>query len=319
MPEDTPLPVHVDQAIDWLVQRRFGELDAVRERQFQHWLLDDPRHALAWERVAGLGDEFATLPSTLSRRTLDGQRRLQGSRREHLKLMATLAIGGGLLWGVREPLGLPTLLADSRTGTGERRTLLGSDGSRIQLDTASAIDLRYSPEQRQLTLLQGQLSLATNAQDHRPFRILTRLGVLTTDNAELLLGEREGGLRLAVRHGELILSGPGLPARSVHAGEVLQLRPGAAPQPAELHGDPWGWTEGVLSVQQMPLGEFVAELSRYRPGLIRCDERVAGLKVSGTFQLDDSDQILRLLARSLPVQVAYRTRYWVSIDARDAA
>jgi transmembrane sensor len=71
----------------------------------------------------------------------------------------------------------------------------------------------------------------------------------------------------------------------------------------------------VLSVQQMPLGEFVDELSRYRPGLLRCAPAVAGLKVSGTYQLADTDQILLLIARNLPVRIDYRTRYWVSIDA----
>jgi len=42
---------------------------------------------------------------------------------------------------------------------------------------------------------------------------------------------------------------------------------------------------------------------------------VANLKVSGTYQLADTGQILQLLTRSLPVRVEYRTRYWVSIDA----
>ncbi|MEX5590785.1 iron dicitrate transport regulator FecR, partial [Pseudomonas urmiensis] len=105
------------------------------------------------------------------------------------------------------------------------------------------------------------------------------------------------------------------PLRQVHPGEVLQLAASGAIQPALVHGDPWGWTEGVLSVQQMPLSEFTAELSRYRPGLLRCAPEVADLKVSGTYQLADTEQILQLLARSLPLRIDYRTRYWVSIGA----
>ncbi|MNC72134.1 fec operon regulator FecR [compost metagenome] len=65
----------------------------------------------------------------------------------------------------------------------------------------------------------------------------------------------------------------------------------------------------------MPLAEFASELGRYRPGLLRCAPEVAGLKVSGTYQLADTGQILQLLTRSLPVRVEYRTRYWVSIGA----
>lgn len=33
----------------------------------------------------------------------------------------------------------------------------------------------------------------------------------------------------------------------------------------------------------MRLGDFIAELSRYRPGVLRCAEEVADRRVSGTF------------------------------------
>ncbi|MFK3683057.1 FecR domain-containing protein [Pseudomonas sp. NPDC088890] len=314
-PERIPAQAQVDQAIDWLVKLRFDEPSARTERQFQQWLASHPHNALAWQRVSTLSDELAGLPSDLSRRTLEGSRRQQISRRDHLKLLAVLAVGGSLAWAAREPLGLPALLADSSTATGERRDVQGSDGSRIQLNTASAIDLRYSADQRLLTLIRGELTLDSNANDKRPFIIATQLGALSTHDGQLLLRENAQGLLLAVRRGEVTLMPNSAPLRQVQPGEVLQLAASGAIQPALVHGDPWGWTEGVLSVQQMPLSEFTAELSRYRPGLLRCAPEVADLKVSGTYQLADTEQILQLLARSLPLRIDYRTRYWVSIGA----
>lgn len=314
-PERIPAQAQVDQAIDWLVKLRFDEPSARTERQFQQWLASHPHNALAWQRVSTLSDELAGLPSDLSRRTLEGSRRQQISRRDHLKLLAILAVGGSLGWAAREPLGLPALLADSSTATGERRDVQGSDGSRIQLNTASAIDLRYSADQRLLTLIRGELTLDSNANDKRPFIIDTQLGALSTHDGQLLLRENAQGLLLAVRRGEVTLMPHSAPLRQVYPGQVLQLAASGAIQPALVHGDPWGWTDGVLSVQQMPLSEFTAELSRYRPGLLRCAPEVADLKVSGTYQLADTEQILQLLARSLPLQIDYRTRYWVSIGA----
>jgi len=314
-PERIPAQAQVDQAIDWLVKLRFDEPSARTERQFQQWLASHPHNALAWQRVSTLSDELAGLPSDLSRRTLEGSRRQQISRRDHLKLLAVLAVGGSLGWAAREPLGLPALLADSSTATGERRDVQGSDGSRIQLNTASAIDLRYSADQRLLTLIRGELTLDSNANDKRPFIIATQLGALSTHDGQLLLRENAQGLLLAVRRGEVTLMPNSAPLRQVYPGQVLQLAASGAIQPALVHGDPWGWTEGVLSVQQMPLSEFTAELSRYRPGLLRCAPEVADLKVSGTYQLADTEQILQLLARSLPLRIDYRTRYWVSIGA----
>ncbi|MEN5034499.1 FecR domain-containing protein [Pseudomonas sp. TWI929] len=315
MPDDAPAQAQVDQAIDWLVKLRFDSPSSRTEQQFQHWLASHPHNPLAWQRVSDLNDELAGLPKDLSRRTLDSSQRQRISRRDQLKLLTLLAVGGCLGWAAREPLGLPQLLADSSTATGERRQLQGSDGSRIQLNTASAIELRYSAEQRWLELVRGEVSLDSNADDNRPFLIDTRVGPLVTRDGQLLLRENNQGLLLAVRRGEVTLFPASAAPWQVLPGETLQVWANGSVQAVTLHSDPWGWTDGVLSVQQMPLGEFVTELARYRPGLLRCAPEVANLKVSGTYQLADTGQILHLLSHSLPVRVDYRTRYWVSIGA----
>lgn len=314
-PEQQPTQAQVDQAIDWLVKLRYDSPGPRTEQQFKLWLASHPQHAEAWRRVSELGDELAGLPGELSRRTLQGSERQRMNRRDHLKLLSVLALGGTLGWAAREPLGLPVLLADSSTATGERRELQGSDGSLVRLNTASAIDLQFSADLRQLTLVRGEVSLDSNGNDSRPFRIATRIGALDTQGGQLLLRENARGLLLAVRRGGVTLFPATAAAHQVKPGDVLQVSAAGNAQPAALYGDPWGWTEGVLSVQQMPLGEFVDELSRYRPGLLRCAPEVAGLKVSGTYQLGDTDQILLLIARSLPVRIDYRTRYWVNIGA----
>lgn len=317
MPERAPAPTpgqaQVDQAIEWLVRLRYDRPAPRLERQFQQWLGSHPHNALAWQRVSRLGDELAGLPGELSRNTLEGTHRQRVTRRDQLKLLGVLAMAAGLGWAGREPLGLSQWLADSRTATGERRQLHSSDGSHIQLNTDSAIDLRFTPDRRQLTLLHGEVSLDSNDQDPRPFRIATRFGQFETRNGQVLLREDAKGLLLAVKRGELSLVGVGDGLGALTPGTVWQLDRVGHLQAAHLQVDPWGWTDGVLSVQQMPLRAFLGELSRYRPGYLRCADPVAELKVSGTYQLADTDQILRLLARSLPIQVHYRTRYWVNI------
>jgi transmembrane sensor len=75
------------------------------------------------------------------------------------------------------------------------------------------------------------------------------------------------------------------------------------------------WTQGMLTVIEWRLGDFITELSRYRHGFVRCAGSVAGLRLSGAFRLDDTDTILENLGVSLPVKVTYLTRYWVSIEA----
>jgi transmembrane sensor len=73
------------------------------------------------------------------------------------------------------------------------------------------------------------------------------------------------------------------------------------------------WLRGVLPADRLRLDALVAELSRYRPGVLRCHEQVSGLRLTGSFSLDDTDAALTLVARTLPVRIERMTRYWVSI------
>ena len=73
------------------------------------------------------------------------------------------------------------------------------------------------------------------------------------------------------------------------------------------------WMRGILPAERMRLDQLLAELSRYRPGFLRCSEAVAALRVTGSFQLDDTDAALALVANTLPVRIERRTRYWVTV------
>jgi transmembrane sensor len=74
------------------------------------------------------------------------------------------------------------------------------------------------------------------------------------------------------------------------------------------------WTNGQLIVLDARLGEVIEELGRYRSGVLHCDSRARDLRVSGTFRLDSTDAVLANLQASLPINVRYFTRYWVSIS-----
>ena len=68
--------------------------------------------------------------------------------------------------------------------------------------------------------------------------------------------------------------------------------------------------------QNQPLGDFLRELGRYRSGILRWDPALESLRITGSFRLDNTDQILSLLAASLPIDVHTRTRFWVSLVPR---
>ncbi|WP_300632824.1 FecR domain-containing protein [Pseudomonas sp.] len=312
-----PDPRLVDQAIQWMIKLRFNSADDASTAAFEQWLHTSTAHQLAWQQVATMNDDFSQLPARISRQALDGARQ-RISRREGLKLLGLLAGAAGLTWLGRDYTPLPALMADYRTATGERRWVALDAGSKVQLNSASAIDVALNSERRLVSLRQGEVMASTGA-DTRPFWVHTRDGYLSALGARFVVREESQGTLLAVQQGVVAVFAD---SHAAHARQVIKPgepvvfdRNGVRPAPANGL-DPWAWSEGVISAHNMRLDDFLAELGRYRNGLVRCSEAVAALRVSGTYQLDDTDQVLTLLAQSLPVNLTYRSRYWVTLSSR---
>lgn len=310
-------PRLLDQAIQWMITLRFNVADDASTAAFEQWLQTSTEHQRVWQRVASMHDEFAQVPARVGHHALDGARR-RISRREGLKVLGLLAGAAGLTWLGRDYTPLPALLADYRTATGERRWVTLSDGSQVQLNSASAIDTAFTAERRQVQLLQGEIRVDSSA-DSRPLWVQTRDGLLRALDTRFLLREASQGTLLDVQQGDVAVYADKHSSNARHIvkpGEhILFDRHGIRPSIANGL-DPWAWSEGVISAHNMRLDDFLAELNRYRNGLVRCSEAVANLRVSGTYQLDDTDQVLSLVAQSLPVSIHYRSRYWVTVTPR---
>ena len=310
-------PRLVDQAIQWMIKLRFNSADDASTTAFEKWLQTSAAHQEAWQRVATMNDDFNQLSAQVSRHALTGARH-RISRREGLKVLGLFAGAAGLTWLGRDYTPLPALLADYRTAVGERRWVALNDGSKVQLNSASAIDIALNAEGRLVNLHQGEILVNTGG-DLRPFWVHTRDGYLRALDTRLLEREESQGTLLAVQKGAVAVFADSHDASArqvIKPGEqVLFNRSGIRPSPTNGL-DPWAWSDGVISAQNMRLDDFLVELGRYRNGLVRCSEAVAGLRVSGTYQLDDTDQVLKLVAQSLPIDVTYRSRYWVSVSAR---
>ena len=307
----------VDQAIQWMITLRFNVADEASTAAFERWLHTSAEHQRVWQRVTAMNDDFNHLPAQVGRHALRGARQ-RISRREGLKLLGLVAGAAGLTWLGRDYTPLHAWMADYRTATGERRWVALNDGSRIQLNSASAIDASLNADRRLVQLRQGEIVVNTGADD-RPFWVQTRDGYLRALGTRFLVREDAYGTLLAVQQGAVAVF-----ADSQTASARQVLKPGeqvvfnrSGIRPAVANGlDPWAWSDGVISAHHMRLDDFLIELGRYRNGLLRCSEAVAGLRVSGTYQLDDTDQVLGLVAQSLKLDVTYRSRYWVTVSPR---
>ena len=304
-----------EQAVSWLIEMQDGGLSPGRQQAWEQWLQAHSEHQRAWEHIQRINQRLRGLSSPLAHAALNAPK--SNSRRQALKLLLLLGAGTALTYGVRDQLPITPLLADFSSPVGQRRTLQLHDGSQVQLNTASSVDVRFNGQQRVIRLLEGEM-LLTAAQDPRPLQVLTAHGVLQPQAARLNVRQFSDRTEVAVFDGQVGL----MP--TAHSGSPLWIQPHqqlsfnrqAWNPPRPLDAGSGAWTDGMLVAGHMRLGDFLEELGRYRRGQLRCDSQVADLLISGTYPLDDSERILDLLQISLPVRVKRFTRYWVSIEAR---
>lgn len=301
--KDETLDPVVEQAIDWMVRLRSGRADARTQDAFQNWLNAAPSHAQTWQQLQGrLGEPYDIVrraPSTLREPLLQPTH----GRRDVLRGLVGVSLFGGGLWLAARSDSGQALLADLRTGKGERRNLTLADGSRLSLNAGSAVDLDFSAGQRLLYLRQGSLVVQVAADPTRPFIVRTGQGDARALGTRFLVKQDAASSRVVVLEHAVRVSLP--------TGSQLDLQEGQA---AVLHrasierldGDQRlraDWLKGQLSVLDEPLETVIDALRPYHRGFLRLDPQVRNLRVQGVFPLDDSDRALSALAETLPLRV----------------
>lgn len=304
----------LEAAATWYVQLNDGTVNEARQRAWHTWLHASPQHAAAWARVEILQQQWSKMPRQAALSSLGAAK---AQRRDVLKILSMLVAVGGCSWLAVEQVPYRSMLAELSTGSRERRSLRLEDGSQLEMNAGTALDIHFDATQRQIQLYRGEILLQTaKPADPRP------LVVQTVDGSVRALGTRFSVRQLPAytRVGVLQAAVEVRPLQ--HADQPLRLEAGqqvtfdrdAVSAIGLLPAESAAWVQGMLSVNDWPLGDFIEELGRYRPGVLRCDPAVQGLSISGAFRIDDTDTVLENLSKTLPVKVRYVTRYWANIE-----
>ena len=307
-----------DMAIDWMVRMQSGLMSAADHLALQQWRQVSTDHEYAWQRVSSLPLLLQPGASLLSdpaaRRALESAGVDPQRRRQVLKCLLAISLLGGVCWEGAESTLVRSALASYRTATGERRQWRLADGTLLWLNTASAANVDGRTDHSQVQLIEGELALNAGAESGS-LQLVTPDAVLHARGANLLVRHDGQGTQVTVLRGLVQVS-------SRHNRGPLLLEAGWRTRvdaqgihPASLTDGflAQAWLRGILPAERMRLDALLAELSRYRPGVLRCSQQVAALRVTGSFELDDTDAALALVAHALPVRIERRTRFWVTV------
>jgi transmembrane sensor len=320
----------LDAAIDWMVQLQSGEATAADAERHRAWREADPRHAQAWAQVTG-AMQRSVVPLRTSSDSIAAPQNLQAlqnakaakaallrpPRRRAMRAMLGVA-GFGLAtgWLLQRQWPVAALMADLRTGTGERQRLTLADGSELVLNARSAVDTAFNSSTRLVHLRAGGLIASVTADAIRPFCVQTTHGTVQALGTRFLVRhEEDATVAVVLQHSVRIRTA---------GGEELSLLEGEAARFGTEHISrlPAGqtaqasWERGMLSAADQPLGEVIAALRPYREGFIRISPEAARLRVLGGFPLDNTDRAIESLAQTLPIRVTRYGSWLVVIDIR---
>jgi transmembrane sensor len=311
------------QAATWFARQRLGPLSEADAAEFTNWLKADSEHAVVWsefERLWGRVESVRDDPKILAIRE---EARWRAARRVGARatlrfaaaIAASVVLGTAVWWrldgwGVA-PSGMPILaqtpvtpnltvapVREATTEIGERSLLVLADGSRVTLNTASAVRADYAGRERRLTLVRGEAFFDVAKDASRPFvvtagsRQVIALG--TAFNVRLLDRQVrvtlvEGRVRVVPTAKSASISGMEGQAPSVvtlEAGSALVAGADGLDHVERLDAArATSWRTGKLVFDGERLADVVAEMNRYsREQLSISDRTLENRKVSGVFE-----------------------------------
>lgn len=315
----------------WCLRVAEGELTAAEQMRLEAWLSADPANRAAFEDTVGVwaGVEEAGLNAEVIGLRRSALSALERNRRRRpvggfMRMAAALVVGvvlaGGIgLWLSQRPQTL-------ETGVGERRVVVLADGSRVSLDGATEVQVRYARDRRALWLLHGRAKFDVAKDAARPFTVAaadksvratgTRFSVELLQNrvrvvlyeGHVLVRERGGGSTSAAPL-QLAANTAGATARAAD----VALTPGhelvaaVDARMAEVApADPLrslAWEGGQLVFVDEPLSSVVERVNRYAPRRLRIGDAAAGqVRVDGVFSAGDTEAFVEGVTGLLPVR-----------------
>ena len=299
-----------DIACAWLARLRADDVSAEDRQAFALWLAERPEHKAAMDRVLDLWSELDVLADYADNQPVQRPTPVhtpaagrKGWLPAGVALAASLLLAALLLpqWAA-EPA-----IEQYRTAQGEQSQFVLPDGSAMELNTDSSVEVAWERHRRHVLLQRGEVFFTVASDKERPFIVTagkTEVRALGTAFNVYLQGDvsevtvTEGVVRVSERQPP---SHRAAQSELLYANQYIATHRGNLGSANKVSAEvTLAWREGKLIADAMPLARLVEELSRYhKASLLIAEPELASKPVSGVFALDDLDSILLALEHSV--------------------
>jgi transmembrane sensor len=322
------------EAAEWLARRDSGRWSEADEAAFAVWQDQSTAHRVAlirllttWQRA----DRLQALGAGVPRGEVPppGQWRLSGfpdrapkptvptgdaDRASRLQVRTRIrAVAAAILVMVGAVLGWYSLGRDANsysTAIGSMETVPLADGSRITLNTASAMRVELSPTERRVRLDHGEAFFEVAKDPTRRFVVHAGNKRIVAVGTKFSVLNSEDTVRVVVTEGIVevtaVDSATKVPATPVGAGSIAQAgvagvvvqRLSVADAESSL-----SWRSGYIALRDTLLADAVAEFNRYNEKqIVIADPALAELRVGGNVRTTNVVAFVHVLERGFPVR-----------------
>lgn len=317
----------VEYAVSLIGRQQYGTDDEARAArdELARWRDADPSHDAAFEiaeqywAAADASALRGDVPLPARRTAQDVER--QQKRRRLLTFLGVGGLSAVLAGGGRWAWLQPVVQMALRTGHDQLLDRDLPDGSHIALAARTAGDLTYYRNRRELSLAAGEVCLDVQHDPSRPFVVDTRWGRVQVLGTRFSVSVTDARMSVAVARGRVavwsnyrdgVRVGPDATSPDIvlEAGQRAETTARGVSARTAVGPDSVGaWRNGWLVFYGTPLPEAIARWNDYVPQTMRLadDPALRGMRLSGTFPVQDPAAFLQNLPGMLPVRVVRGT------------
>lgn len=313
----------LDEACAWVGRMHSGDFGRDERRALAAWRAADPAHERAWRKAQGLWQGMEALRG----RAVPGAEPLL---QEHHRKPAPVPVRrhpGCRKWplaaaccgvlAVSLAAFYPPALwqADYRTGTGEQRSIRLADGSRVLLNTDTALAVHFDAALRRIELLRGEAFFEVARDALHPFVVTSAGREVRAVGTAFDVRRQDGQTHVELVEGIVdIQDARHRQRRRLRAGESATISAERVEVESVRRTQGMAlWREGYLQFDGLPLGEAVAQINRYRPGkVVLLNPDLVEKRITGLFRLNELERAVSSLKTAVPqLQMIKITPYLV--------